>query len=181
MNKKIDKCLHKIMKSRSTIGKYLKYKHQKKLSYPVIKYFSQITNRNDIMDFREDLKKKNIILTPLLTNEDLNKINDNYQGILFDNDRIFVSDRLDNKNLEKTIVHELSHHLENDRMEQKNYELSQPHLFSKNKQEYEILDEINARSAEEEYINPDRRITRSITRKIYNQYIKDNVLYNNLE
>ncbi len=99
----------------------------------------------------------------MLTN-DLIQIQTNYHGWT-DGETVYISDELNDKEMEETIVHELAHCLE----------IEQQHLkiLLKDEREYELLDEVFARAAEFEYNYPDRRITRSITKNIREMYVPD--------
>lgn len=159
MNNKLKKHLNKILKSRCTISKYYR-----KNPLPKIKYFRELTHYQDYIHFMNTYKFKDTYLDKIkflfgypMQKRNLKKLQKNLYGWTYQN-RIYISDKLDKKLTERTLVHELAHCMERQ-------ELNFSEIIN-NDQEYKLWDELLARTAELEYLNPDRRITRSMTYNI---------------
>lgn len=166
MHNKLRQHVNNILKSNCTIGKYYKNRQLPKIKY--FKHINSIDDYNCIIDNRRIkksyLNKLLFFIFKKLNNNDLNKIQKIYHGFTYNN-IIYISDKLNYQETESTIVHELAHCLE----------IENEHLkpICRNEHEYNLLDEVYACAAELEYYKPNRRITRSITSNIREEYVPD--------
>ena len=107
--------IRKILQSDCTVGKY--YRNR---SLPKIKFFRQIDNMNDYNIITKSryieksyFRKCVFFLSKILLTNDLSQIQKMYHGWT-NGKTIYISDKLDDNEMEETIVHELTHCLENE-------------------------------------------------------------------
>lgn len=168
---KLKERLKNVLTGRCTVSSYFAKKHRMKQRIPLVRYFTNISHHRDIRTFTKSLINKNYCLNnAYLQNHEKYLIHDIYDGVSIGEDsldqRIYVANDLCDKRMEEIIVHELCHVMEKEIMINDGIERTQFLFFQNNVNEYWIRDEILARAAEKEYFYPDRRITRSITKKL---------------